>query len=684
MDSNLVNIGASLAVGLGLSLVFTPLARWFARKIGIIDQPGPRKIHSTPTPRLGGLAIYLAFFISAFLFLKFDQQLVAILISSSLLLLVSIIDDRWHVPAFIRFFVHIVAVVILLYKGIRIELIQIPYLSFPIAVLWIVGVCNAFNAMDSADGLLGGMTVIYCIIFAIISFFYQQYFVTLCCAALAGATLGFLRYNFNKASIFLGDNGSTFLGFVIAALILRGIGPKNIVVPVLIIGLPIYDIILVHLRRYLAGTTNLVELLASTGKDHLFHRLASSGLSRQKAVFVVYFYTIVTAVIALLFIKPNVVQQVITLIIIGLMIFYAETLTVQPEEMLSTIHHSKPDIWEDEIEEVVKTLRSGFISQGEKVLDFEAHAGRFVGRNYAVAVNSGTAAIHLALIALGVEDGDEVIMPSYVCTSVLNPVKYLRANPVLVDAHENCFNMSVDGVKKALSKKTKAIIVPHLFGCPAPIDEITAFGVPVIEDCAQAIGGTYKGHELGSYGAISICSFYATKMMTTGQGGMLLTDDEKLFRTIVDLREYDNRPDYKPRYNYMLTDIQAALGLAQLERLPEFVRARRMIARKYSASFSSLDLTLPAANSNKENVFFRYIAITDGDFDDVLAQYHHLGIDVRKPVFKPLHRYLELDPALFPRAETLEKQAFSIPIYPSLSGKDIERIVETTGKIFTV
>ena len=683
MDFIIKNVVVSLAAGLGLSLVFTPLTRWLARKIGIIDQPGPRKIHSTPTPRLGGLAIYLAFFISAFLCLKFDHQLMAILISSSLLLVVSIVDDKWPVPAFIRFFIHIVAVVILLYKGIQIELIEIPYISFPIAVLWIVGVCNAFNAMDSADGLLGGMTVIYCIIFAVISFFYKQYFVTVCCAALAGATLGFLRYNFKKASIFLGDNGSTFLGFVIAALILRGIGPKNIVVPVLIIGLPIYDIILVHLRRYLAGTRNLVELLASTGKDHLFHRLASSGLSRQKAVFVIYFYTIVTAVIALLFIKPNVVQQVITLIIIGLMIFYAETLTVQPEEKLSTIHHSKPDIWEDEIDEVSKTLRSGFISQGERVLDFEAQMGRFTGRKYSVAVNNGTAAIHLALIALGVGEDDEVILPSYVCTAVLNPVKYLRAVPVLVDAKQDCFNMCVEGVKAALSSRTKAVIVPHLFGCPASIDRIIDLGVPVIEDCAQAIGGTYKGREIGSYGAISICSFYATKMMTTGQGGMLLTDDEELFRTILDLREYDNRSDYKPRYNYMLTDIQAALGLPQLERLPEFVRSRRIIARKYNTSFSSLGLTLPAANSNNENVFFRYIAIADGDRDDVMAQYHHLGIDVKKPVFKPLHRYLDLDPALFPRAEVLEKQAFSIPIYPSLSGKDIERIVEATGEIFT-
>jgi len=679
----LAKLAVAFFTSLVMSLGLTPIVRWFAVKTGIIDQPGPRKVHSIPTPRLGGLAIYLAFFITALLLLRNDPQIFAILFSSSLLLFISILDDKWHVPAIIRFFVHIVAVIILLTQGIRIELIKIPYVSFPLAVLWTVGVCNSFNAMDSVDGLLGGLTVIYCLVFGIISCLYGEYFVTICCAALAGASLGFLRFNFNKASIFLGDNGSTFLGFVIAALILRGIGPSNIVASVLVIGLPIYDIILVHLRRYLSGTTNLVQLLSSTGKDHLAHRLIASGLTSKKAVFVIFFYTIVTAVIASLFIKPNVVQQIITLIIIGLMIFYAETLTVIPEEKITIIHHSKPQIWEDEVEAVSQTLRSGHISQGEKVLDLEVQMQAFTNRKYAVAVNSGTAAIHLALLALGVKADDEVIIPSYVCTAVLNPVKYLRATPVVVDSHPDCFNMSSEEVRSKLTPLTKAIIVPHLFGCPASIDEIISLGVPVIEDCAHSIGGTYKGKEIGSYGSLSICSFYATKMMTTGEGGMVLTNDEALYQTVLDLKDYDGRNDYQVRYNYKLSDIQAAIGLEQLQRLPEFVRRRKVIARFYSAALTSLPrINLLPACQDRDNVFFRYIACTDRNLTEIMEEYQELGIEVRKPVHLPIHHYLGLPVAEFPKAEHLMKTAFSIPIYPGLTDHELERIIDATHSIF--
>lgn len=666
-----------------LALILTPLARWASRKLGIMDYPGPRKIHAKPTPLLGGTAIYIAFFAATLFALGLDRQLVAILVSSFLILAVSILDDKWRVSAFVRFIVHIVAVIILLTQGITIELITIPYISIPIAVLWVVGVCNSFNAMDSTDGLLGGLAIIYSIVLAVISFVYGEYFNTICFAAIAGAALGFLRYNFSRASIFLGDNGSTFLGFVIAALILRGIGPTNIVVPVLVIGLPIYDIILVHLRRYLAGNTNLIELLGSTGKDHLAHRLMSSGLSRRKTVLVIYFYTIVTAVIASLFIKPNVIQQVITLIILGIMIFYAETLTVAPKETISIIHHSKPDIWEDDVEAVSSTLRSGFLSQGEKVLDFEDKMRHFVGRKYALAVNSGTSALHLALLSLGIKEGDEVILPTYLCSAVLNPITYLRATPVLIDTEKSNFNVSVDCIRQAATPRTKAIIVPHLFGCPVPIDEIISLGVPIIEDCAQAIGGTYKGKELGSYGDVSICSFYATKMMTTGQGGMVLTDDEDIYQRALDLREFDGCDNYKARYNYKLTDIQAALGIVQLERLPEFTRYRRSVARRYNSVFSKLPFTLPEAARIKENVFFRYVMLTDEFRDDVIGQYRHLGIEVKKPVHKPLHRYLKLDPDRFPQAEKLMEKAISIPIYPALDDHEIERIIDATRQIFT-
>ncbi|MFA4932791.1 MAG: DegT/DnrJ/EryC1/StrS aminotransferase family protein, partial [Caldisericia bacterium] len=188
------------------------------------------------------------------------------------------------------------------------------------------------------------------------------------------------------------------------------------------------------------------------------------------------------------------------------------------------IPHSKPTLDQRDYNAVLRVLQSGQISQGEYVKRFEANLSEFVGVKGGVATNSGTSALHLALLALEVGKGDEIILPSYVCTALLNAINYVGATPVLVDIEPDSFNLDAKRVKESLTEKTKAIIVPHLFGLPADMEELQSFGIPLIEDCAQALGATYKGKQAGSFGALSIFSFYATKVIASGEGGMVLSD----------------------------------------------------------------------------------------------------------------------------------------------------------------
>ncbi|KKR85813.1 MAG: hypothetical protein UU34_C0031G0007 [Candidatus Curtissbacteria bacterium GW2011_GWA1_41_11] len=248
---------------------------------------------------------------------------------------------------------------------------------------------------------------------------------------------------------------------------------------------------------------------------------------------------------------------------------------------MKKILHNKPYLDNLEIEAVTKVLKSGWLIGGIEVEKLENNVKKIVNSKHAVAVNSGSSALHLALIALGVSTGDEVIIPTYTCTALLNTVFYLGAKPVIVDVEKDGFNIDPVLVKNEISKKTKAVIIPHEFGLPAKIDRIKKFGVSIVEDCAHAIGSNYKGRALGSYGDISIFSFYATKVITTGHGGMITTNKKKYAETVRDLIHYDQRQDYKVSYNYQMTDIAASIGNAQLAKFDFLMKRRKYIAKKY-------------------------------------------------------------------------------------------------------
>lgn len=343
--------------------------------------------------------------------------------------------------------------------------------------------------------------------------------------------------------------------------------------------------------------------------------------------------------------------------------------------MNHSIPHSRPTLGQSEIQSISEVIASGQIAQGEMVERFEQAVAKQTGTKGAVAVSSGTAALHLTLIAMELGPGDEVIMPSYVCSALLNAAGYVKATPVLAEIDPKTCNIDPEDVKRRLSRRTKAIIVPHLFGMSADLDPIMALDVPIIEDCAQSMGSTYRGKMVGSFGHATVCSFYSTKVITTGEGGMVLSDSQDLLERIRDLREYDKKNRMAVHYNYKMTDIQAAMGLVQLDQLQAFIQRRRSIAQKYHKAFETLTVQLPP--DDEGHIYYRYVIGLKDDAGPKIQTLAKEGIQCARPVYVPLNRYLKIEG--YKETEAAWRRSLSIPIYPALSDGDVKQISESVA-----
>ena len=336
------------------------------------------------------------------------------------------------------------------------------------------------------------------------------------------------------------------------------------------------------------------------------------------------------------------------------------------------IPHSKPSLVQSDYDEVLRILRSGQIAQGEGVRRFEDAFASTIGMRVGAATSSGTSALHLALIAMGIGRGDEVIIPSYVCSALLNALNHAGAQAVLADIDPHTYNIDPTDIRKRLTPRTRALIVPHMFGLAADMDEILSSDIPVIEDCALSIGSRYKDRLTGSMGVVSIFSFYATKVLTTGEGGMVLSNNVSLIEAIRDLNRYDDREAYTVRYNYKMTDFQAALGLSQLNRLASLIEKRKRIASIYTQTLAGIGCRPPSVPDDRDHIFYRYILPEAPP--DFIKEMKRRGIECRKPVFKPLHRYLGLSG--YPKSDKAWDRAVSLPIYPALTDEEIACITE--------
>ncbi len=347
-------------------------------------------------------------------------------------------------------------------------------------------------------------------------------------------------------------------------------------------------------------------------------------------------------------------------------------------------------------------IDSGWISsEGPFVERFEQGIAERVERKHAVAVTSGTAALDVAVEALGIRSGDEVIVPTFAIISCINQVLRSGAKPIFVDCDRATWNMDVSAIAEKISDRTKAIMVVHTYGLPVDLDPILALaerhGLKVIEDAAEMLGQTYRDRPCGSFGDISIFSFYPNKHVTSGEGGMVLTDDSDLAERCRALRNLCFRPDRRfvhdqLGWNYRMTNLQAAVGLAQLEQLDMFVRRKREIGALYSellAGESSLQLPLESTEY-AENIYWVYGVVLAEDIAknarELMSDLSHKGVGSR-PFFYPLHKQPVLsdfweDPSeSLPVSEYVAEKGFYVPSGLALTNAEIELVVDALRSV---
>lgn len=345
------------------------------------------------------------------------------------------------------------------------------------------------------------------------------------------------------------------------------------------------------------------------------------------------------------------------------------------------IPHYKPSFDESEVAAAASVIRSGQLAQGEIVAALEHQFAKSTNRHRAVAVSSGTTALSLSLLSLNIGKDDEVIIPSYTCSALWHAVRAVSATPIFCEIEPVTFNLDPMEIRKKISTKTKAVIFPHMFGQPGRIDEIADIGIPVIEDIAQCVGGKINDQPVGSFGKIAISSFYTTKPIGAGEGGIVLTDDVKIAEKIRSLREYDEQERLTPRFNAKMTDLTAAVALAQLDKFPSLTEKRKTIFRKYTTAFGKAIIIPNQTVIGITGNFYRCV-IDTANADDAIRMAETFNIRFRKPVFRPLHLY-----SLSEKLEITEsawKHQISIPIFPSMSDEEIVLVILRINSIFSI
>jgi len=372
-----------------------------------------------------------------------------------------------------------------------------------------------------------------------------------------------------------------------------------------------------------------------------------------------------------------------------------------------------PCLGDEEFDEVLDTLRSGWLTMGPKTRRFEEAFARYVGAKHAIAVSSCTAGLHLALVAGGIGPGDEVITTPLTFCSTANVIVHQGATPVLADVNPDTMNIDPREIERLITPRTRALIPVHLAGQPCEMEEMEALakehGLLLIEDAAHATGAEYRGRKIGTFGDVTVFSFYATKNLTTGEGGMICTEDDDLAEKTRILRlhgisqdawkRYSDKGSWYyevqlPGYKYNMTDIQASLGLHQLARQEEFLRVRERYARVYTEAFADLpEIRAPFVKDHVRHAWHLYIVqlnlerltIDRGQFIEALRG-ENVGTSVH---FIPLHlhpfyqqRY-GFKKGDFPVAEDAYEGIVSLPLYPRMTEEDVDDVVRAVKKVIS-
>jgi len=358
---------------------------------------------------------------------------------------------------------------------------------------------------------------------------------------------------------------------------------------------------------------------------------------------------------------------------------------------------------EDDIQAVVDVLRSDWLTTGPKVREFEEAVAEFSGTAHAVAVNSGTAALHAAAFALGIGPGDEVIVPPMTFAASSNCILYLGGTPVFVDVEPDTLNIDPQKIEAAITDKTKAIIAVDFAGQPCNHDAIRAIadrhGLAVIQDAAHSFGTAYKGQPVGRQNELTTFSFHPVKPITTGEGGMIVTDNTEYAEAMRKLRSHGISADHRQRaekgtwhyemtdlgFNYRISDIQCALGLSQLRKLPEWIKRRQEIARHYDEAFGELPIEPLVTRPENSHAYHIYV-VRFPERSRVFTALRKEGIGVNVH-YIPVHlhpyyqQHLGTGPGLCPVAEAAYEKIISLPVFPRMTDADIEDVITAVRKI---
>lgn len=365
------------------------------------------------------------------------------------------------------------------------------------------------------------------------------------------------------------------------------------------------------------------------------------------------------------------------------------------------INIAQPTIEKEEIDAVNAVLTSGMLAQGPKVAELEEAFAKYCGTDYAVAVNSGTAAIHAALYAAGIREGDEVITVPFSFIATINPILMLGARPVLVDIDPATFNIDISKIEEVITAKTKAIMPVHLYGQPCDSSELEVLakkhGLKIIEDACQAIGSEYGGKKAGNLGDLGCFSLYATKNIMCGEGGVVTTNDEEYAKLIKQFRQHGMSSQYEYvdiGYNYRMTDLHAAIAVEQLKKVDTFNASRQATATLFNEGLKGITgLITPVVANNRTHVYHQYTIRITNEFpisrDELIARLREkqVGAGVYYP--RALHSFehiAKLGYAIgdFPAAEQAAAEVVSLPVHPHVSPQDAQYIIDTIKELTNV